>query len=86
MFRPRYAGCSRELWAATTDGTEKIMHLGEVTYAEYCFSDREGKHLSIAGPCTVSTNNDDKLKLYEAVPILKKILKTWQNLNMLLFE
>jgi general stress protein 26 len=26
-------------------------------------------------PCTVSTNNDDKLKLYEAVPILKKYIK-----------
>ena len=75
MFRPRYAGCRRELWAATTDGTEKIMQIGEVPYAEYCFRDREGKHLRIAGPCTVSTNNDDKLKLYEAVPILKKYIK-----------
>ena len=64
-----------ELWAATTDGTEKIMQLRKVPYAEYCFSDSEGKHVRIAGPCTVSTNNDDKLKLYEAVPILKKYIK-----------
>jgi uncharacterized pyridoxamine 5'-phosphate oxidase family protein len=64
-----------ELWAATTDGTEKIMQLRKVPYAEYCFSDREGKHVRIAGSCTISTNKDDKLKLYEAVPILKKYIK-----------
>ena len=64
-----------ELWCATTDGTEKIMQLRKVPYAEYCFSDREGKHVRIAGSCTISTNNDDKLKLYEAVPILKKYIK-----------
>jgi uncharacterized pyridoxamine 5'-phosphate oxidase family protein len=64
-----------ELWAATTDGTEKIMQLRKVPYAEYCFSDREGKHVRIAGTCTISTDNDAKLKLYEAVPILKKYIK-----------
>lgn len=64
-----------ELWAATTEGTEKIMQLRKVPYAEYCFSDREGKHVRIASPCTISTNNDDKLKLYEAVPILKNYIK-----------
>jgi len=64
-----------ELWSATTDGTEKIVQLRKVPYAEYCFCDREGKHVRIAGPCTISTNNDDKLKLYEAVPILKKYIK-----------
>jgi uncharacterized pyridoxamine 5'-phosphate oxidase family protein len=64
-----------ELWAATTDGTEKIMQLRKVPYAEYCFSDREGKHVRIAGSCTISTKNDDKLKLYEAVPILKKYIQ-----------
>jgi uncharacterized pyridoxamine 5'-phosphate oxidase family protein len=64
-----------ELWAATGDGREKVFQLRKVPYAEYCFSDREGKHLRIAGPCIISTNNDDKLKLYEAVPILKKYYK-----------
>jgi uncharacterized pyridoxamine 5'-phosphate oxidase family protein len=64
-----------ELWAATRDGTEKVLQIREVPYAEYCFSDIEGKHVRIAGHCTISTNNDDKLKLYEAVPILKKYYK-----------
>jgi uncharacterized pyridoxamine 5'-phosphate oxidase family protein len=64
-----------ELWCATRIGTAKVLQLREVPYAEYCFCDREGKHVRIAGPCTISTNNDDKLKLYEAVPILKKFYK-----------
>jgi uncharacterized pyridoxamine 5'-phosphate oxidase family protein len=64
-----------ELWAATTDSTEKITQLRNIPYAEYCFSDKEGKHARIAGSCTISTNNNDKLKLYEAVPILKKYIK-----------
>ena len=64
-----------ELWSATTDTSEKIKQLRKVPYAEYCFSDREGKHVRIAGSCTISTNNDDKLKLYEAVPSLKKYFK-----------
>ncbi len=64
-----------ELWCASKDGTEKIMQLRKVPYAEYCFSDREGKHVRIAGSCTISTNSDDKLKLYEAVPSLIKYIK-----------
>jgi uncharacterized pyridoxamine 5'-phosphate oxidase family protein len=68
-----------ELWAATSDGTEKVLQLREVPYAEYCFSDIEGKHVRIAGHCTISTNNDDKLKLYEAVPVLKKYYKDPSN-------
>lgn len=64
-----------ELWCATTDRTEKVVQLRKVPYAEYCFCDRDGKHVRIAGPCIISTNNDDKLKLYEAVPILKNYIK-----------
>jgi uncharacterized pyridoxamine 5'-phosphate oxidase family protein len=64
-----------ELWAATRNGSEKTVQLREVPYAEYCFSDGEGKHVRITGPCTISTNNDDKLKLYEAVPVLRKYYK-----------
>jgi general stress protein 26 len=64
-----------ELWCATRAGTEKILQLRRVPYAEYCFMDREGKHVRIAGHCTISTDNGDKLKLYEAVPALKKYYK-----------
>ena len=64
-----------ELWAATTEGTDKIMQLRKVPNAEYCFIDKEGRHVRIEGSCAISTNNDDKLKLYEAVPILKNYIK-----------
>ena len=64
-----------ELWAATRNGSEKTVQLKKVPYAEYCFSNNEGKHVRIAGHCTISTNNDDKLKMYEAVPVLKKYYK-----------
>ena len=64
-----------ELWCATMDFMEKISQLKKVPHAEYCFSDREGKHVRIAGACTISTDNDDKLKLYDAVPILKKYIQ-----------
>ncbi len=61
-----------ELWAATRAGSEKTVQLGKVPYAEYCFSDKEGRHVRISGGCAISTDNDDKLKLYEAVPALRK--------------
>ncbi len=64
-----------ELWSATRAGSDKTVQLKKVPYAEYCFIDREGKHVRIAGICTISTNNNDKLKLYEAVPALKKYYK-----------
>jgi uncharacterized pyridoxamine 5'-phosphate oxidase family protein len=64
-----------ELWCATTDGTDKILQLRQVPYAEYCFCDKEGKHVRISGSCIISTNDDDKLKLYKAVPILKDYIK-----------
>jgi uncharacterized pyridoxamine 5'-phosphate oxidase family protein len=64
-----------ELWCATSAGTEKIPQLRKVPYAEYCFMDEKGRHVRIAGSCRISTDNKDKLKLYEAVPVLKKYYK-----------
>jgi uncharacterized pyridoxamine 5'-phosphate oxidase family protein len=64
-----------ELWCATSEGTEKTVQLRKIPYAEFCFCDKEGKHIRISGHCTISTNNDDKLRLYKAVPILKNYIK-----------
>ncbi len=61
-----------ELWCATFSGSDKIAQLNSVPYAEYCFCDSTGKHVRIAGPCTISTDNAEKLWLYEAVPGLKE--------------
>jgi len=60
-----------ELWCATDASSEKIAQLRKIPYAEYCFCDTAGKHVRIAGPCKISTDNDDKLWLYKIVPALK---------------
>ncbi|MHC4123369.1 MAG: pyridoxamine 5'-phosphate oxidase family protein [Planctomycetota bacterium] len=61
-----------ELWCASMKSTDKISQLQTIPYAEYCFCNKEGKHVRIAGPCTISAKNDEKLRLYNANPILKE--------------
>ena len=60
-----------EVLCATFDSSDKVAQLKKVSHAEYCFCDSTGKHVRIAGPCTISTDNAEKLWLYEAVPALK---------------
>lgn len=60
-----------ELWCATAAASDKVAQLKKVPHAEYCFCDPSGKHVRIAGACTVSTDNADKLWLYKALPMLK---------------
>jgi len=70
-----WAWIGRELWCATGESSEKVAHLRKVPYAEYCFGNEAGQHVRIAGPCTVSTDNHDKRKLYDAVPLLKNYIE-----------
>jgi len=60
-----------QLLCATFSKSDKVAQLRKVSHAEYCFCDSTGKHVRIAGPCTVSTDNAEKLWLYNAVPSLK---------------
>ena len=60
-----------QLWSATFAAFDKVAQLKKVPHAEYCFCDSAGKHVRIAGTCTISTDNEEKLWLYEAVPVLK---------------
>ena len=60
-----------ELLCATFASSDKVAQLGKVPYAEYCFCDAAGKHVRIAGACSISTDNAEKLWLYKAVPGLK---------------
>lgn len=60
-----------QLWCATDISSDKIAQLKKVPYAEYCFCDAQGKHIRIAGTCVISTDNEEKRWLYEAVPALK---------------
>ncbi|MEN6308745.1 MAG: pyridoxamine 5'-phosphate oxidase family protein [Anaerohalosphaeraceae bacterium] len=63
---------THQLWCASAANTDKINHLKKVPHAEYCFCDPSGRHIRIAGPCTISTDNAEKLWLYHAVPGLKE--------------
>ncbi len=57
---------------ATFAASDKVAQLGKVPYGEYCFCDSTGKHVRIAGPCSISTDNDEKLWLYQTLPDLKE--------------
>jgi general stress protein 26 len=66
-----WAWKQNELWCATGEPSDKLAQLRKVPYAEYCFCNSAGKHVRIAGSCSISTDNDEKLWLYKAVPALK---------------
>ena len=62
----------RHLLCATFSESDKIAQLKKVPYGEYCFCDSTGKHVRIAGPCSISTDSAEKLWLYNQLPELKK--------------
>jgi len=69
-----WAWFGSQLWCATAADSDKVAQLRKVPYAEYCFCDAEGRHTRIAGKCTISTDNAEKLKLFQAVPQLKNYI------------
>ena len=70
-----FAWFGKELWCATAKASDKVKQLKKVSNAEYCFTKPSGEHLRIAGRCRVSANNNDKLKLYKELPLLKKYIE-----------
>ncbi|MHC4396591.1 MAG: pyridoxamine 5'-phosphate oxidase family protein [Planctomycetota bacterium] len=66
-----WAWIENELWCASMKSTDKISQLQTVAYAEYCFCAKEGTHVRIGGPCEISSDDDEKLRLYNANPVLK---------------
>ena len=66
-----WAWMEDELWCASMKSTDKISQLQTVNYAEYCFCTKEAKHVRIGGHCKISSDDDEKLRLYNANPILK---------------
>ncbi|MHC4726064.1 MAG: pyridoxamine 5'-phosphate oxidase family protein [Planctomycetota bacterium] len=67
-----WAWMEDELWCASMKSTDKIYQLQAVSHAEYCFCTKEAKHVRIAGHCTISSDNDEKLRLYNANSILQE--------------
>ena len=70
-----WAWIGSELWCATGSTSDKVKQLEKVGYAEYCFCNKEGLHIRIAGTCTVSSDNSEKLQLYKANALLKDHIK-----------
>lgn len=66
-----FAWKDSQFLCATFASSDKVAQLSKVPYAEYCFCESSGRHVRIAGTCSISTNNDEKLWLYNAVPVLK---------------
>jgi uncharacterized pyridoxamine 5'-phosphate oxidase family protein len=60
------------LLAATFGDSDKIKQLKKVPHGEYCFCDSTGKHVRIAGQCSISTDSAEKLWLYNQLPHLAK--------------
>jgi len=60
------------LLCATYIPSDKVFQIEKVPHAEYCFCDSAGKHVRIAGACSTSTDNAEKLWLYKEVPGLAK--------------
>ncbi len=60
------------LLCASFGPSDKVRQLKKVPYAEYCFCDSTGKHVRVAGPCAISTDNTEKLWLYKQLPELAK--------------
>jgi general stress protein 26 len=69
-----WAWMGEELWCATSTSSEKVAQLRKVPHAEYCFGKQEGEHVRISGSCTISIDTEDKIKLYEAVPLLQNYI------------
>ena len=65
-----WAWFENELWCATWSKSDKVMQLEKNPFAEYCFCSTEGKHVRIAGNCQISNDNDEKMQLFKANPVL----------------
>lgn len=65
----------RELWYATSLSSAKVAQIKKKPSVEICYADKQWRHVRISGNCAVSTDNADKKKIYDALPILRKYYK-----------
>ncbi len=72
--RPMGGGCwfGKEFWCATGLKDAKTADIKKAPYVEYCFADKEGKHVRLSGKCVVSTDRADKEKLLDFMPAMKQ--------------
>ena len=66
-----WAWVGQELWCATGLQSAKVAEIRKCPHVEYCFMTADGQHVRIAGPCAVSTDPEDKKRLFDTVQMLR---------------
>ena len=69
-----WAWVGKELWCATGAKSAKVAEIQKRPWVEYCFADKAWNHVRITGTTTVSSEDADKKKLYDLVPLLKNYI------------
>ena len=64
-----------EFCCATGAKDSKTVDVSKHPQVEYCFADKEGKHVRMQGTCRISTKAEPKAKLIELYPFLGKYFK-----------
>ncbi|MCD6328402.1 hypothetical protein J7M28_12745 [bacterium] len=64
-----------EFCCATGAKDSKTVDVSKHPQVEYCFADKEGKHVRMQGTCRISTKAEPKAKLIELYPFLGKFFK-----------
>ena len=68
-------GCDwfgKEFWCATGLKDAKTADIKKVPDVEYCFAAKDGRHVRLAGKCTISTDKADKQELLDRMPSMKQ--------------
>jgi general stress protein 26 len=60
-----WAWVGSEFWCASAKSSDKVRQISKVPHVEYLFVDKRGRHVRLAGRCTVSTRLADKKKLFD---------------------
>ena len=72
-----------EMWNATFAGSAKTRHIEKNPNAEYCFLDKDGAHVRLAGTCEISSDGAVRKKMFEAYPPLQDLVGSPDNPDFL---
>jgi len=64
-----------EFCCATGAKDAKTEDVKNRPHVEYCFADKEGRHVRMLGTCEISTDTELRAKLIEIYPFLGKFFK-----------
>jgi len=72
------AGCvwvDGELWCASFLKTDKVDQIQANPQVEFCFMDPQWNHVRIGGDCRISTDTDDRRRIYGLLPELAEYVQ-----------